>query len=56
MSKLEELKAASDTAWVAWAVASAATNAARDAAWAADAVYWDYKDGLKRLQEENSNE
>jgi hypothetical protein len=26
-------------------------KATRDAAWAADAVYWDYKDGLKRQGE-----
>jgi len=55
MTKLEELKTAADNAWAAWAAASAATNAARNAAWAADAVYWDYKDELKR-QEENSND
>ena len=49
MTKLEQLKAASDAADAAWGVASAAYDAA-------EAAYVAYRDELKKTQKEQTNE
>jgi hypothetical protein len=65
MTTLEELKAARDAAWVAYAAARDALIAALDVlaydasidalnAWAA--AYAAYEDELDKIQEENSND
>ena len=54
MTKLEELKAASDAAEDAWDAAYVDADATYDAAWVA--AWATYQEEMKKIQEENSHD